>query len=339
MRMMMDAVHENRLLGAWARHLPRPAAQIGCIHESDAELLPMGHGQVLALTVDTVADEITAGLYRWPETAVRIAVVASLSDLAAVGAAPSGLLLSVVLPAGDPEEAQAAVARGVALACERGGVGVLGGDTSIGPSLSVTCVAAGLVPAGEALLRVGAQAGDTLWASGPLGSGSALAAAALLAAGGMDEDDWQPSARLLEGQGLRGIARACMDTSDGLIATLDQLGRLNDLHVCVETPVEDLLDTRALSLARTTGLPPLVMLAGPHGEYELVFAVPPGRVAAMRRMAAGRGWRPLWLGHVEAGSGLTFGSRDVDGALVRNLAAQAGQDPLRAAHELSALLA
>jgi len=335
----MEAVRENRLLDGWARHLPRAATQLGRIHEGDAELLPVGHGRILALTVDTVADEIAAGLYRLPETAGRIAVIASLSDLAAVGAEPSGLLLSVSLPAADPEGTQAAVARGAALACERAGVCVLGGDTSIGRSLSVTCVAAGFVPAGQALLRVGAQAGDTLWASGPLGSGSALAAAALLGAGTMNEEDWQPHPRLREGQGLRGLATACMDTSDGLLATLDQLARLNDLRVCVEAPVEELLDARALALACASGLPPLVMLAGPHGEYQLVFTVPPGRVAAMKRVAARRGWRPLWLGHVEEGSGLAIGTREVDGARVRNLAAQAGQDPVGVAHGLSALLA
>jgi thiamine-monophosphate kinase len=335
---LMEAVQENRLLAGWARHLPRPATQVGRIHEGDAELLPIGGGRLLALTVDTVADEIAAGLYHDPATAGRIAVVASLSDLAAVGAEPSGLLLSVCLPAEDPEGVQEKVARGVAAACDSVGVLVLGGDTSLGPTLSVTCVAAGFVPAGQALLRVGIRPGDTLWVTGPCGSGSALAAAALLGAGVMNEDDWRPHPRLAEGQALRGLATACMDTSDGLLATLDQLARLNGVALRVETPVEELLDTRALQVARAHGLPPLAMLAGPHGEYQLAFAVPPERVGALKRAAARRGWRPLFLGHAEAGEGLSFAGRVVDGARVRNLVVNTGAEPAFIARELVSIL-
>ena len=72
---LIDAIHENRLLSRWAQLLPRPAAAIGSIHEADAELVPLDEARWLAVKVDTVAEEITAGLYTDPATAGRIAAV------------------------------------------------------------------------------------------------------------------------------------------------------------------------------------------------------------------------------------------------------------------------
>ena len=132
-----DDVAENRRLTRWAELLPRAPGQVGDVHETDAELVPLGDGRLLALTVDTVAEEIALGLYREPETAGRIAVTAALSDLAAVGADPIGLLLSVTLPARDAESVQESVARGVAEAARDAGTWVLGGDTNEGATLCV----------------------------------------------------------------------------------------------------------------------------------------------------------------------------------------------------------
>ena len=61
-----DDVAENRRLTRWAELLPRAPEQVGDVHETDAELVPLGDGRLLALTVDTVAEEIQLGLYRDP---------------------------------------------------------------------------------------------------------------------------------------------------------------------------------------------------------------------------------------------------------------------------------
>ena len=53
----LNDVAENRLLSRWATLLPRAAGQIGQIHQSDAEIVPLGDGRALALTVDTIAEE------------------------------------------------------------------------------------------------------------------------------------------------------------------------------------------------------------------------------------------------------------------------------------------
>ena len=325
----IEDVRENRLLGRWAALLPRDPRQVGRVHESDAELWPLGDGRLLALTVDTVCEEVDLGLYRTPFTAGRTAAVAALADLAAVGADPVGLLLSVGLPPHDTVSVQEGVARGAADACAEAGTFVLGGDTNTSVRLCVGGTGVGLVPEAEALRRVGMRAGDLVYASGPLGLGSALAAARWsgLPDGLFGESEYRPRVCLRFGRALRGIASACMDTSDGLLATLDQLARLNRVAVRIERPLEELLAPRVDAVRREVGLSAFAFLAGHHGEFELVFAVPPGRRDALEEAAARLVWRPLLLGHVEAGSGLYVGGRTVDGARVRNLLEDVGGDP------------
>ncbi|GMV14423.1 MAG: hypothetical protein AMXMBFR56_26470 [Polyangiaceae bacterium] len=325
---LMHAIAENRLLSRWAAALPRSPGQVGSVHQTDAELVPLGDGRLLALTVDTVLEEIELGLYRDPRTAGRVAAAAALSDLAAVGAEPLGLLLSVSLPSRDTEAVQQAVAEGVAQTCRAAGTFVLGGDTNEGRTLSVTCVAAGIVPMQGHLSRVGMAPGDTVFASGPLGSGTTFAAFALLGLAERErvESDWQPQQRIGEGKALRGIASACMDTSDGLVATVDQLVRLNQVALRIDVPLDSLLDARSAALQRALQLSALPFLAAPHGEFELVFSVPESRLGALESAAKAMSWRPLRLGRVEVGAGLFVGSAPLDGARLRNLAGAAPGD-------------
>ncbi|MCL4808002.1 MAG: hypothetical protein KJ062_09470 [Thermoanaerobaculia bacterium] len=324
---LTDDVAENRRLTRWADLLPRAPWQRGGVHETDAELVPLGDGRLLALTVDTVCEEIRLGLYRDPRTAGRLAVAASLSDLAAVGAEPLGLLLSVTLPVRDTDAVQAAVARGVAEAAAAAGTFVLGGDTNEGDDLSVGCTAAGTVPEGLALRRLGISPGDLLFAAGPLGLGAALAASSLLAGGALvPEDAFAPPPRIAHGVALRGLASAAMDTSDGLVATLDQLARLNGLALHLTRPPEDLLHSLALSTARRLGLPPLALLAAAQGEQELVFALPPERVPDLEAAAARLEWTPVPIGLALAGNGIAVNGVPFDGARARNLLGASGGD-------------
>jgi thiamine-monophosphate kinase len=333
---LIDAVHENRVLSRWASLLPRDPRQVGKIHQSDAELVPLGQGLLLALTVDTVVEEIRTGLYCSPFTAGRTAVISSLSDLAAVGADALGILLSVTLPARDLERTQREVAAGVGEACEAAGVSLLGGDTNQGSDLEITCVAAGTVPADSVLTRVGACAGQRVFASGPLGSGAALAAAALLRLSPnlFGEEDFRPPVRLDWGQALRGIASTCMDSSDGLIATLDQLARLNDMAIRVTPPLPRLLHPRAEALRQAAGLPAFPFLACLHGEFELVFTVAAERLPELYRIARAGGWEPLELGRTEPGQGLFIGEKPLDGARLRNLLQETDGDLDLYLHEL-----
>jgi len=336
---LMDEVIENRLLSAWADLLPRAPNQLGAIHQSDCELVPLGRDRLLALTVDTIAEELRCGLYRSAVTGGRVAACAALSDLAAVGADPTGILLSVSLPAANAATTQAEVATGVRQVCVAAGVSVLGGDTNEGPNLEITCVGVGTVPPPRPLTRVGARAGDFIFASGPLGIGGALAASRLLDLPGprYAETNYRPQVRLAEGRSLRALASACMDTSDGLLATLDQLARINDLGLRITRPLPQLLEPQVESWRRAVSLPAFPLLACHHGEYELVFTVPESRLDALRCVARGLGWEPVLVGHAEPGKGLFVRDVEVDGAFIRNLPAQTGGDSAATLDTLLAL--
>jgi thiamine-monophosphate kinase len=322
----MNEILENRLLARWGEMLPRAPGQVGGLQESDAELVDLGDGRLLALTVDAVVEEVITGLYRDPRTVGRVAAVSSLSDLAAVGADALGVLVCATLPRIGREAAQTGVAAGLREVLDPAGVFVLGGDTNEAEQLCLVVSAAGLVPRASVITRLGARPGDRVFASGPLGAGGALAATALLNLGGMSEEAYRPAVRVREGALLRGIASCCMDTSDGFVATLDQLARLNGVGFRIEAKPADLLHPAASAVRAAAGLPAFPFLASYHGEFELVFTVPPERVALLEERARTIAWQPLEVGAVEPEQGVRFGDVEIDAARIRNALELSGED-------------
>ena len=105
---------ENQLLRQIGNPFPRSPEQRNQLLESDAELIRMADGSTLALTTDCIAEEIQTGLYSDPEHIGWMTVAVNMSDLAAVGARPLGLLLSESLPPGFPSEKLIALQNGIA---------------------------------------------------------------------------------------------------------------------------------------------------------------------------------------------------------------------------------
>ena len=332
----MDDILENAAIEAWIGVFSRSEAQANAPHETDAELieLPGVPDQYLAITIDTVVEEIRSGLYRDPYTMGWVAAMATLSDLAAVGAEPLGIVVSVSVPNASDAALTEGAARGVEAACRSVGVHVLGGDTNESPSVSLTGCAVGLVPSDRVLTRRGLEPGDAVFLTGRAGDGNALGLVRL--AGLPDslfpEERYRPSARLSAGLALRGVATACMDTSDGVLATLDQLARLNGLGFEVACDWPSILSGGALELCEETGTPPWMMLAGPHGEFELAFALPGSAVDAFVEDASAWSEAPVRVGTVlnEAGVALSLPSgrrAEIDMAPVRNLLQTSVDDP------------
>ncbi len=337
----MTGITERTLIEQLAAGFVRSPHQLNVLHESDAELVRLpGSDRILAITTDAIIEEIATGLYRDPYLAGWMIVAVNASDLAAVGAEPLGIVVSESLPPTMPEVAVAALQRGIRDAAERHGLPVLGGDTNQAATLALGATAIGTVAADHVLTRRGAGPGDRLFASGPLGLGTAFAFAALLRGGddGHGEIPFQPVARVREGRCLAGIAAACMDTSDGVIATLDELMRLNGVGVHWARSLGEVLHPAAVATTRSAELPPWTMLAGPHGEFELLFAVPPDRCAALDDVAGAIDWAPIELGVLTAEPPCWLrdasGWLDVDTACIRNLFAEVGGDAQRYLEEL-----
>lgn len=317
---------ELELIERFTAFLPRSHNQLNRLHESDAELIRLGpEGPILAATTDGLVEEIETGLYRDPELVGWMTATVCASDLAAVGAAPLGMLIDVTLPEDAEDALVTGVARGLGAATTAFRLPVLGGDMNVADGLRTSATALGLIHDGRPLLRRGARPGDRVFVSGLLGLGSAQALSVMQQ---NDPVSYRPVARLELGQRLRGIATACIDTSDGAIAALDELMRRSRVGFELNQSMEDVLHPAALAAARAAGLPLWTMLAGPHGEYELLFTVPGHRADTVRQMADSRGATAVEIGVVIAQEELRLpidGNRVVLNArAVRNLYREVG---------------
>jgi thiamine-monophosphate kinase len=338
---MMGAVNERAWIERLVAGMPRSPHQANRLHESDAELLRIpGTDVTIAVTTDGVVEEITSGLYRDPYLAGWMSITVNASDLAAVGAAPLGVLVSESLPPQLSAEAIDRLQAGIRDAAVRHGIPVLGGDTNASPSLQITATAIGLVTNPYLLSRRGAKPGDRLFASGRLGLGSAFAFEQMMPAIPAESAStaFRPQARLREGQLLPRWASACMDTSDGAIATLDELMRLNGVGVRLGCATHSMLHPAALETAHGAGIPPWTMLAGPHGEFELVFTIPAHRRNGFLAAAGAMDWKPIEIGVVVAEPGFACRADDgwttLDTERIRNLFDEVAGDPRRYLAEL-----
>jgi thiamine-monophosphate kinase len=323
---MLEDVKENAFLSRLARGLPRSPLQSNQLHGCDCEILkfPGREDTVFAATIDTIAEEIRMGLYDDPWLIGWMTVMANMSDLAAAGATPIGILISEVFPPGYPEDSVRCLQEGIRAATEACGTFVLGGDTNTGSPLITSGCAIGYFPEGRHLARTQCQPGEMLYSSGSLGDGNAFAFSKF-SRGRLAIHPYRPWARIAEGRLLTHFASCCMDTSDGALSTLDQLARLNQCGFLLESSWRSALSEDVLRMANRAGVPEWLFLAGVHGEFELIFTIPENREAKFQEAAIQTGWSPLRLGRVipQEEIRLTDGDHalSLDTAAIRNLGA------------------
>jgi thiamine-monophosphate kinase len=237
----------------------------------DCALVRIG-ARTLALSIDLSLEGVhfrTAWLslreIGWRATA------AALSDLAAEGAQPIGVLVSLGIPSkgrratGNASRA-AQIMSGVGAAARRVGAHVLGGDLTRAPRHLVDVCVLGLVR--RPVRRRGARPGDGVWLTGRLG-GAGLALAALLAGRrpppAARRRFARPEPRIAAGAWLaRHGARAMLDVSDGLVADAGHLAAASGVRI-------------ELELERMPCWPGVAPLAAARSgeEYELLVALPP----------------------------------------------------------------
>lgn len=235
----------------------------------DAAVLRPPAGCELVLCTDTLVE----GVHFFPGADASAvghkSLAVNLSDLAAMGAEPAWALLGLTLPTADTAWIEEFATGFSELAVEFG-VRLAGGDTTRGP-LTVTVQLAGFVPAGRALRRAGALAGDGLFVSGTLGD--AAAALAMLEAGApppaaLRERLERPRPRVELGLALRERAHAVIDVSDGLLA---DAARLLEASGCgADIDVDAVPRSREFVAAGGT----LEMMLAGGDDYELLCALP-----------------------------------------------------------------
>lgn len=272
----------------------------------DAAVLTPTPGRQLVFT----ADAINAGVHFLGDdpagdVAAKLLAV-NLSDLAAMGAEGVGYLITTAWP-GDLDEGWIAdFAQGLAEAQAAYSVALLGGDTvaTLGP-LSLSLTAIGELPVDSALRRNGARAGDRIYVSGRIGDagvGLHILRDGLMGGATADRERAveryrRPEPRLALGRSLRGLASACIDISDGLVADLAHLAEQSAARMTVEldrVPVSPLADL----IGGAAG----AIVAG--DDYELLFTAAPENETRLFA-AAGEVAAPLsCIGQVRSGQGV-----------------------------------
>ncbi len=248
-----------------------------------------------------------------PEEIGARAAAAALSDLAAMGAEATALLLTLVGRDGETVER---VGRGASAFARSLSVPLIGGDISSGPLLAVDVVAVGRLPAGwHPWMRSGARDGDRLWVTGRLG-GPRRALDALLDGTPVDPEIRTrfaaPMPRLAEAAALRGAdfdVHAAIDVSDGLLLDAGRVARASELRLDLDAAAVPRMDRVGPSEALRSGEEYELLLALPEGSDPTAVLAPTGtEVACIGRFEAGEG---VWLDGVRTPpSGFDhFGSR------------------------------
>jgi thiamine-monophosphate kinase len=231
----------------------------------DAALLDVPAGSRLVVSTDTSVENVHfKRAWLSPEEIAYRAVAAALSDLAAMGAAPIGIVIALTLP----EQWRAQIvplADGFAVASREHGAPIVGGDLTAGSELSIGVTVLGSVK--NALTRSGACAGDTLWVTGRLG-GPLLALHAFERGAEPDfahRDRFaRPVPRIREGQWLAAHgATSAIDCSDGVAADASHLAAASGAKIVLELDRLPLIAGAAAEDASQSG-----------EEYELIVTAP-----------------------------------------------------------------
>ncbi len=224
-------------------------------------MLDLG-GETLVLTHDAMAEGVHFLVGQDPADVAWKLVATNMSDLAAKGAEPLGVLLGYALGAGD-----ARFLDGLAEALEAHGAALLGGDTIGGAGRLVH----GLTAIGRATCRPvpsrsGARPGDGLWITGPVGA-AMLGFEALRDGTGADSSAYRrPRALLAEGRALAPHVHAMMDLSDGLLLDAARMARASGVTFAIHgraVPIATPEDRRGQALRW-------------GDDYQLLFAAAAG---------------------------------------------------------------
>ncbi|MDK2891610.1 thiamine-phosphate kinase [Methanohalophilus sp.] len=243
--------------------------------KDDCAIIKVGDDS-LVVTTDMLhrKTDFPSGMSAWQIGWMSAAV--NFSDIAAMGAAPVGLLAAVGYPPDMFYEEAAEISRGMHDCASFCGTSVLGGDVDIHDELTITGTAFGKAKGGQILRRDGAQVGDLVCVTGTLG-GAGAALQALLDDRDVDSDFlkglFEPVPRISEGRILAksGCATSAMDTSDGLAMSLYDLAEASNVGFQIyesKLPVDKRVEQIA---SNSTDALELALYSG--GDFELLFTV------------------------------------------------------------------
>jgi thiamine-monophosphate kinase len=255
------------------RGLPQVKVGIG----DDAAVIESPRGSLIACT-DQIVDgvDFASGEHSLADIGYKSMAI-NLSDIAAMGAVPTSALVTLTLPKHDATRIAGGVYEGILEAAQKYQVAIAGGDiTTYNGPLAISVTLLGEVPTGEAWLRSGAQPGDAILVTGPLG-GSLLGR------------HLRPTPRLDLVAPLRQQVNihAAIDISDGLSLDLDRLCASS--RVGAELDLSNIpIHADAFRRSETTGETPLEHAWADGEDFELILTLSTQDAQTLLSSEAGR---------------------------------------------------
>jgi thiamine-monophosphate kinase len=231
-------------------------------------------------------------------------VAINLSDLAAKGAKPLGVVVASGLPEDLSTYFLEDLVKGMKACATKYNTAIIGGDLKAHEHITLTGTAVGKVAKVEFMPRSGAKPGDIVAVTGTLGHAGAGFYSLKHRAGVENTDNelmeglFEPKPRLAEGRALAksGAVSSCMDISDGLADSLYQLAEINNIGFEIEfekIPV----DHKIVEFSKDLSIPLEDLSVYFGGDYELLMTIPPeswdhalGSVSVTGTMLTKIGW-------------------------------------------------
>ena len=246
-------------------------------HGDDAAVIDVG-GRGVCVAVDVLVEDVhfRRDLSSLEDVGWK-AVAVNVSDIAAMGAAPTVAVVGLTRPATLAASDVEALYRGMDAACARYGLRLVGGDTVAGGALAVSVTVLGEVDPQGVVRRSGARPGDQVLVAGTLGTAAAALAQVaadvpadpLLLAAHRRPEALVKASRALASHG----ATAMIDVSDGLGADLGHLCSASGVGAVVRAA--DLPFGRGVAVAAAAlGRDPLEFVCAGGDDYALVATVP-----------------------------------------------------------------
>lgn len=306
------ALSEFELIKKYFQNLTDEDPSVQCGIGDDAAIIQVPQDMEVILSIDTLLQDTHFPSGTNPASIAYKALAVNLSDMAAMGALPKWVLLSLSLPEND-ENWLREFASGFLVLAREHCLSLIGGDISRGP-LSITVQIQGIVPKGTGLRRNGAHKNDLIYVTGSLGdAGVGLD----IHKGQLSTDNKhqafflnslnRPEISIEAGLYLREIAHSAIDISDGLIADLGHL--LEASHVGAEIEMDKIPLSKAMQhcLEKTTAWN-YALSSG--DDYKLCFSASATQHEAIMYRFNEINIRLSCIGKITATTGLLFKTLD-----------------------------
>lgn len=299
------------------RYFKKPVSNAILGIGDDAALIVPSSKTELAISMDTLVSGKHFFADTDPYKLGYKSLAVNLSDMAAMGAKPRWAMLSLTLPKILAEQNEVWLddfSQGFFELAQTYQIELIGGDTTSGP-LSICVQIIGEVAQGDALRRSGALVGDDIWVSGCLGDAAlALCHEKQQMVLESNEIDYclsalhMPTARIVLGQKLIGLAHSAIDISDGLMADLGHILSASNKAATIDLVLIPCSSVMQRVIQRPFALD--CLLSG-GDDYELCFTASKLKHKAIEVLSEELSLPLTCIGEIIQGEGLIV--KDADG--------------------------